>query len=165
MRLSALSCKPGLKIMCAAQLPRQVPPLHHSGGISKPLQVENYTVKLWKIQTACEPRVLRNSKGLSWVKAWQVFSCGPFLSVTMTTLFRRYGIIPLPRGPSENNFTISLTVKNFSADKFECLMGSGAADLTKTRGSVLQCKYESSFFIHAIKSLVLLTLINIENKR
>lgn len=71
--VSTLSCKPGLKIMCAAQLPRQVPGFHHSGGISKPLQVENCIVKLCKTQTACEPRVLGNSKGLSWMKAWQVF--------------------------------------------------------------------------------------------
>lgn len=55
--------------MCAAQLPRQVPVLHHSEGISKPLQVENGIVKLCKTQTACEPQILGNSKGLSWMKA------------------------------------------------------------------------------------------------
>lgn len=68
-----MSCKPGLKIMCAAQLPRQEPGFHHSGGISKPLQVENCIVELCKTQTACEPQVLGNSKGFSWMKAWQVF--------------------------------------------------------------------------------------------
>lgn len=55
--------------MCAAQLPRQVPGLHHSGGTSKPLQVENGIVQLCKTQTACEPQVLGNSKGLSWMEA------------------------------------------------------------------------------------------------
>lgn len=64
---------PGLKIMWAALLPRQVPGFHHSGGISKPLQVENSIVRLCKSQTACEPQVLGNSKGLSWIRIWQVF--------------------------------------------------------------------------------------------
>lgn len=41
---------------------------HHSGGISKPLQVENSLVKLCNSQTACEPQVPGDSKNLlSWM--------------------------------------------------------------------------------------------------
>ena len=72
--VNTLGCKPELKMICSALFPRQEPGFHHSGGISKPLQVENSLVKLCNSQTACEPQVLGDNKDLlSWMRAWQVF--------------------------------------------------------------------------------------------
>lgn len=113
---------PGLKIMWAALLPRQVPGFHHSGGISKPLQVENSIVRLCKSQTACEPQVLGNSKGLSGIRIWQSSLWSIFIWDHDNIILKRWDH-SFAESSLRKDFATFLTVKNSSLDQSKCLMG------------------------------------------
>lgn len=85
----------------SALLPKPVHGLHHPGGISEPLQVENSLGKPWGTPTAREPRVLGGRVDAELGECSTGLNSGPFLSGPVMSSTQRCGTLPLPRDPSE----------------------------------------------------------------